>query len=133
MLSAKRFMCHGKIFSVKELGDILPLMLTQTRADHDAKKVDLRTVKENIAGTSDPVDISEMNIEQRNLESEINKLVSDSNSIRTVIDLYECGDYGFCDGCGIEINLDRLNAYPTTTECVDCKTISELKEKQKHH
>ena len=39
-------------------------------------------------------------------------------------------DYGFCETCGIEIGLRRLEARPTATLCVDCKTLAEIKEKQ---
>lgn len=42
------------------------------------------------------------------------------------------GDYGFCETCGIEIGLKRLEARPTATQCIDCKTLSEIKEKQIH-
>jgi DnaK suppressor protein len=40
----------------------------------------------------------------------------------------EMGDYGYCHTCGVEIGLSRLDARPTATECIDCKTISERKE-----
>ncbi|WP_025731797.1 RNA polymerase-binding protein DksA [Carnimonas nigrificans] len=39
-------------------------------------------------------------------------------------------DYGFCEACGVEIGIRRLEARPTATLCVDCKTLAELKEKQ---
>ena len=39
-------------------------------------------------------------------------------------------DYGFCNGCGIEIGLKRLEARPTATLCIDCKTLEEVREKQ---
>ena len=42
----------------------------------------------------------------------------------------ENGDYGFCETCGVEIGLRRLEARPTATQCIDCKTLSEMKEKQ---
>lgn len=42
----------------------------------------------------------------------------------------ESGDYGFCQTCGVEIGLRRLEARPTATQCIDCKTLSEMKEKQ---
>ena len=40
------------------------------------------------------------------------------------------GDFGYCDNCGEEIGLKRLEARPTATLCIDCKTIDEIKEKQ---
>ncbi len=39
-------------------------------------------------------------------------------------------DYGFCDQCGVEIGLRRLEARPTATLCIDCKTLEEIREKQ---
>lgn len=42
----------------------------------------------------------------------------------------ESGDYGFCQTCGVEIGIRRLEARPTATQCIDCKTLSEMKEKQ---
>ncbi len=44
----------------------------------------------------------------------------------------ETGDYGFCELCGVEIGLRRLEARPTATQCIDCKTMSEMKERQVH-
>ena len=40
------------------------------------------------------------------------------------------GDYGYCEKCGIEIGLNRLEARPTATLCIDCKTLDEIREKQ---
>lgn len=39
-------------------------------------------------------------------------------------------DYGFCDDCGVEIGIRRLEARPTATLCIDCKSLAEIKEKQ---
>ena len=42
----------------------------------------------------------------------------------------DSGDYGFCNKCGVEIGIKRLEARPTATLCIDCKTLAEIKEKQ---
>jgi DnaK suppressor protein len=39
-------------------------------------------------------------------------------------------DYGYCEVCGVEIGLRRLEARPTATLCIDCKTLDEIREKQ---
>lgn len=39
-------------------------------------------------------------------------------------------DYGFCDSCGEEIGIRRLEARPTANLCIECKTLDEIKEKQ---
>jgi DnaK suppressor protein len=42
----------------------------------------------------------------------------------------ENGDYGYCESCGVEIGIRRLEARPTATLCIDCKTLDEIREKQ---
>ncbi|MGH8582383.1 MAG: RNA polymerase-binding protein DksA [Gammaproteobacteria bacterium] len=39
-------------------------------------------------------------------------------------------EYGFCEVCGVEIGIRRLEARPTATLCIDCKTLEEIREKQ---
>jgi len=39
-------------------------------------------------------------------------------------------DYGYCDACGVEIGIRRLEARPSATQCIDCKTLDEIREKQ---
>ena len=51
------------------------------------------------------------------------------NKINAALARIESGDYGYCTTCGIEIGLGRLEARPTATLCIDCKTLQELREK----
>ncbi|MPM70766.1 RNA polymerase-binding transcription factor DksA [bioreactor metagenome] len=67
-----------------------------------------------------------MAIELRNRDRE-RKLIK---KIDETLGRIESGDYGFCDKCGVEIGIKRLEARPTATLCIDCKTLDELKEKQ---
>ncbi len=39
-------------------------------------------------------------------------------------------EYGYCESCGVEIGIRRLEARPTATQCIDCKTLDEIREKQ---
>jgi len=52
------------------------------------------------------------------------------NKIAGSLDQIKQGDYGYCYACGIEIGVNRLEARPTATHCIDCKTLDEIKEKQ---
>ena len=47
-----------------------------------------------------------------------------------LLHLIDADDYGFCNACGIEIGIKRLEARPTATLFIDCKTLDEIKEKQ---
>ena len=40
------------------------------------------------------------------------------------------GEFGFCESCGVEIGVRRLEARPTATLCIDCKELDEIREKQ---
>ena len=46
------------------------------------------------------------------------------------LEAIESKDYGYCDSCGVEIGVKRLEARPTATLCIDCKTLDEIKERQ---
>lgn len=50
--------------------------------------------------------------------------------IEESIELVREKDYGYCEVCGVEIGLRRLEARPTATLCIDCKTLDEIREKQ---
>jgi len=39
-------------------------------------------------------------------------------------------EYGYCESCGVEIGVRRLEARPTASLCIDCKTLDEIREKQ---
>jgi RNA polymerase-binding transcription factor len=69
---------------------------------------------------------SDMTLELRNRDRE-RKLIKKIDEIIANID---AGDYGYCESCGIEIGLKRLEARPTATLCIDCKTLDEMREKQ---
>ena len=69
---------------------------------------------------------SDMALELRNRDRE-RKLIKKINETIAKID---SDDYGYCDTCGIEIGLKRLEARPTATLCIDCKTLDEIREKQ---
>lgn len=50
--------------------------------------------------------------------------------IAKTIDRLDDDDYGWCDQCGVEIGVRRLEARPTADLCIDCKTLDEIREKQ---
>jgi len=87
-------------------------------------------LKDEAANFPDPADRAsqeeEFSLELRTRDRE-RKLIK---KIDKTIELIESDDYGFCDACGVEIGIRRLEARPTATLCVDCKTIDEIKEKQ---
>lgn len=89
-------------------------------------------MQDEAANFPDPADRAtqeeEFSIELRTRDRE-RKLIK---KIDQTLERLEQEDYGFCDTCGIEIGLRRLEARPTATQCVDCKTLDELRERQLH-
>ena len=69
---------------------------------------------------------TDMSLELRSRDRE-RKLLKKINNTLTRLD---GDDYGWCDRCGVEIGIRRLEARPTAELCVDCKTLEEIKEKQ---
>jgi DnaK suppressor protein len=69
---------------------------------------------------------SDMSLELRNRDRE-RKLIK---KIDETIARIDAGEYGYCESCGVEIGLKRLEARPTATLCIDCKTLAELRERQ---
>ena len=69
---------------------------------------------------------SDVSLELRNRDRE-RKLIK---KIEEMLAKIESGDYGYCEKCGVEIGLNRLEARPTATLCIDCKTLDEIREKQ---
>jgi DnaK suppressor protein len=69
---------------------------------------------------------SEFSLELRTRDRE-RKLIKKIDGTLDMIDNHE---YGFCESCGVEIGIRRLEARPTATLCIDCKTLDEIREKQ---
>lgn len=87
-------------------------------------------MKEDASNFADPADRAtqeeEFSLELRTRDRE-RKLIK---KIDKTMDRIEKDDYGFCDSCGVEIGIRRLEARPTATLCIDCKTLAEIKERQ---
>ena len=87
-------------------------------------------MKDEAANFPDPADRAtqeeEFSLELRTRDRE-RKLIK---KIDSTMERIEQDDYGFCDACGVEIGIKRLEARPTANLCIDCKTLEEIKEKQ---
>jgi DnaK suppressor protein len=100
---------------------------------HDLMQEVDRTVdhmKDEAANFPDPADRAsqeeEFALELRARDRE-RKLIK---KIDKTLQLIEDEEYGWCESCGVEIGVKRLEARPTADMCVDCKTLAEIKEKQ---
>ena len=87
-------------------------------------------MKDEAANFPDPADRAsqeeEFSLELRARDRE-RKLIK---KINKTLQLIEDEEYGWCESCGVEIGIRRLEARPTADLCIDCKTLAEIKEKQ---
>lgn len=105
-------------------------ILTAWRASvMDETKQTVHHMQDESANFPDPADRAsqetDMAIELRNRDRD-RKLVKRID--KTLLSMDE--DYGYCESCGEEIGIKRLEARPTATQCIDCKTLDEIREKQ---
>lgn len=87
-------------------------------------------MQDDVSNYPDPVDRAsqeeEFNLELR-ARARCQKLLK---KIEVALLRIRDNDYGYCDDCGAEIGIRRLEARPTATQCIECKTIAEMKERQ---
>lgn len=90
----------------------------------------LKNMKDEAINFPDPIDRAaqeeEFSIELRNRDREL-KLIK---KIETTLKKIKSNNFGYCDTCGVEIGIRRLEARPTANLCIDCKTLAEIREKQ---
>jgi DnaK suppressor protein len=96
---------------------------------HDIDKT-VHTMQDEVTMFADPNDRasqeSDMALELRNRDRERKLIKKIDETLRNIDE----NEYGYCEGCGVEIGLKRLEARPTATLCIDCKTLDEMREKQ---
>jgi DnaK suppressor protein len=87
----------------------------------------LRDEPENPADPNDRASQeTDMSLELRSRDRE-RKLIK---KIDEAIERIDTGEYGYCDNCGVEIGVERLEARPTAELCIDCKTLDEIRERK---
>lgn len=87
-------------------------------------------MQDEAANFPDPADRAsqeeEFSLELRTRDRE-RKLIK---KIDETLQMIEDEEYGWCESCGVEIGIRRLEARPTASLCIDCKTLAEIREKQ---
>jgi len=90
----------------------------------------VHSMQDETVNHPDPTDRAsqetDMSLELRSRDRE-RKLIKKIEEATAKID---SADYGYCETCGIEIGVQRLEARPTAALCIDCKTLDEIREKQ---
>ncbi|WP_343189217.1 RNA polymerase-binding protein DksA [Buchnera aphidicola (Chaitoregma tattakana)] len=78
----------------------------------------------------DPIDRAvqeeEFSLKLQNNARDIQIIKKIKNTLKKI----ELNNFGYCESCDVKIGIKRLEARPTATLCIDCKTVSEIRDKQ---
>ena len=106
---------------------ILQAWHDQIRDEADRTVAHMRDEASNFPDPSDrATQEEEFSLELRNRDRERRLMKKIENTLKKL----ESEDFGYCDSCGVEIGIKRLEARPTADLCIDCKTLAEIREKQ---
>lgn len=112
---------------LKHFRDILERWKAELNDDIDRT---VHHMQDEVSTFADPNDRasqeSDMALELRNRDRERKLIKKIEGTLRNI----DANEYGYCESCGVEIGLKRLEARPTATLCIDCKTLDELRERQ---
>ncbi len=114
----------------KQIGHFRDMLMSWKRALMEEVDRTVHHMQDEAANFPDPTDRatqeSEFSLELRTRDRE-RKLIRKIDSSLRRIDEHE---FGYCDSCGAEIGIRRLEARPTADLCVDCKSLEEIRERQ---
>lgn len=116
--------------SAKQLAHFRKILETLKKELSEDIDRTVHTMQDEATVFADPNDRAsqetDIAIELRNRDRERKLIKKIDETLNSIDD----GDYGFCAKCGVEIGIKRLEARPTATLCIDCKTLDEIKERQ---
>lgn len=120
----EEYMSAGQIAHFRK---ILEDWRSELMAEVDRTVQNLQIENVNYSDPNDRASLeTDMGLELRARDRE-RKLIRKINQTLARIN---AGEYGYCEACGVEIGLRRLEARPTATLCIDCKTLEEKRERQ---
>jgi len=111
---------------IKYFKDLLTKRLDDLLNQADDTVSGMTAPKENFPDPTDRASLeSDRNFMLRIRDRE-NKLIK---KIQKALDRIENDTFGICEICGEDISPKRLKARPVTTQCIECKTKEEAKER----
>ena len=95
----------------------------------EAEKTVTGMVQEPNGDFPDPTDRASLESDRNfllRIKDRERKLIT---KVKEALERIDTGTYGICESCGKPISEKRLIARPVTTECIECKTEEEQKER----
>lgn len=100
--------------------------LVEKRARLIEFEAEVSELREN---EQDPIDVASIVEQRTNKMAEIQRLQASIRSLEKALGSFD-DDFGYCQACGEEIGVKRLEANPSVTTCITCQTAHEKKQKQ---
>ena len=114
----------------KQVAHFRNILLTWKRSLMEEVDRTVHHMQDDAANFPDPNDRatqeSEFSMELRARDRERKLIKKIDESMRNL----DNEEFGYCEACGVEIGVKRLEARPTATLCIDCKILDEIREKQ---
>jgi DnaK suppressor protein len=114
----------------EQIAHFRDILLTWKRELMEEVDRTVHHMQDDAANFPDPNDRatqeSEFSMELRARDRERKLIKKIDESIRNL----DNDEFGYCEACGVEIGIRRLEARPTATLCIDCKILDEIREKQ---
>lgn len=114
----------------KQLAHFREMLLHWKKQLQEEMERTLNHMQDDAANYPDPNDRASqeeeftLELRARDRERKLIKKIDES------LGMIESGEYGFCESCGVEIGVRRLEARPTASKCIDCKELDEIRERQ---
>ncbi|MDA3897953.1 MAG: RNA polymerase-binding protein DksA [Desulfobacteraceae bacterium] len=106
--------------------DLLTKRMEDLLSQADNTVSDMNIPKDNFPDPTDRATYeADRNFELRIRDRE-HKLIK---KVKKALDRIDHGTFGICEKCGEDISINRLQARPVTTQCIECKTKEEVLEK----
>lgn len=120
----EKYMCQAQLDHFRRLLIARKAVLLE---GGDETMHDLKELADVPADISDQATLEETFALRLRTRDREHKLIT---KIDEAVKLIDSGRYGYCEECGVEIGIRRLEARPTATLCIDCKTLAEIRERQ---
>ena len=112
---------------LKHFRKLLDQKMNDLLAEADRTVDGMTDTKENFPDPTDRASLeSNRNFVLRIRDRERKLIVK----IKEALERIDEGTYGKCEECGEKIGIERLEARPVTTLCIDCKSLQEAQERK---
>lgn len=119
------YMCEN------QLNHFRSILLAELGSLNDNAEVTRGGIKTEQNTAADPLDQAQLEATVENVTRTREREQRLMSKIKKSIELIDQGGtYGYCQSCKNEIGIRRLEARPTATQCISCKELNDMEERQ---